>query len=80
MFLLMKETVDFDRASIYKVFNLRWQLCPNLNMALLQNKNRAEEWERNMTDNKVSEVPHVSWWKVGEDAVAMTETPIGTVY
>lgn len=35
-------------------------------------------WRANMSDNsKVPEVPHVSWWQIGNEAIAMSETPIG---
>ena len=28
---------------------------------------------------KIAEVPHVSWWKIGNEAVAMSESPIGVI-
>ena len=30
-------------------------------------------------ETKVVEVPNVSWWKVGNQVIAMTETPVGVV-
>ncbi|KAL4220089.1 Retinoid isomerohydrolase [Mactra antiquata] len=40
----------------------------------------VDKWNANMSSqNKVLEVPHVSWWQIGDKAVAMTETPIGVV-
>ncbi|XP_076117851.1 carotenoid isomerooxygenase-like [Mytilus galloprovincialis] len=29
--------------------------------------------------NKIVEVPHVSWWQIGNQAIAMTEMPVGVV-
>lgn len=47
---------------------------------VLKNKERVDQWEGNITHSgKVAEVPHVSWWTVGNDAIAMTEMPIGTL-
>ena len=38
----------------------------------------VDKWAAKMSDkSKMSAVPHVSWWQIGDQAVAMREGPIG---
>ncbi|XP_053406723.1 carotenoid isomerooxygenase-like [Mercenaria mercenaria] len=44
------------------------------------NKAQFDKWEANLSDtSKVAQVPSVSWWQIGNEAVAMTEIPIGVI-
>lgn len=44
------------------------------------NASQVDLWSANMSDHsKVTEVPHVSWWMIGDDVIAMTEVPPGVV-
>ncbi|WAR11686.1 NINAB-like protein [Mya arenaria] len=44
------------------------------------NPGQVDAWRANFSStSKVPEVPHVSWWQVGNQAIAMSETPIGVV-
>lgn len=37
-----------------------------------------DRWAANISSSaKVTYVPHVSWWKIGGETLAMTENPIG---
>ena len=39
-----------------------------------------DKWAANISDtSKVTDVPHVSWWQIGNEAVAMSEGPIGII-
>ncbi|XP_045174041.2 carotenoid isomerooxygenase-like [Mercenaria mercenaria] len=44
------------------------------------NHKMLDLWSANISDSsKVQDVPHVSWWQIGNEAIAMSETPIGVV-
>lgn len=44
------------------------------------NNDQVDKWKDALANNsKVNEVPHVSWWQIGNEAVAMTESPIGVI-
>lgn len=44
------------------------------------NRDQIDKWHSKIADRqKVSQVPHIGWWKVGNDAVAMTENPLGVI-
>ncbi|XP_060584886.1 carotenoid isomerooxygenase-like isoform X2 [Ruditapes philippinarum] len=44
------------------------------------NKEMVDKWEAEMSNkSRVSSVPDVSWWQIGNQAVAMTEIPIGVI-
>lgn len=44
------------------------------------NPAQVDRWAANLSDSsKVDQVPHVSWWQIGNEAVAMTEMPIGVI-
>lgn len=44
------------------------------------NKQKLDMWSANMSDNsKVQDVPHVSWWQIGNEAIAMSEGPFGVI-
>ncbi|XP_060575784.1 carotenoid isomerooxygenase-like [Ruditapes philippinarum] len=44
------------------------------------NANQIDKWFGNMSaKNKVSKIPNVSWWLVGNQAIAMSGQPIGVI-
>ncbi|XP_053387890.1 carotenoid isomerooxygenase-like [Mercenaria mercenaria] len=44
------------------------------------NAKQIDKWNGNMSSHsKVSEIPNVSWWLVDNQAIAMTEQPIGVI-
>ncbi|XP_045188570.2 carotenoid isomerooxygenase-like isoform X2 [Mercenaria mercenaria] len=44
------------------------------------NKAQFDKWESNLSDtSKVAQVPSVSWWQIGNEAIAMTEKPVGVI-
>jgi hypothetical protein len=44
----------------------------------LKNARQIDKWYGNMSaKNKVSKIPNVSWWLVGNQAIAMSGQPIG---
>lgn len=44
------------------------------------NMTQVNKWNKFIENStKVDEVPHVSWWQIGNQAIAMTEMPVGVV-
>lgn len=44
------------------------------------NPRQLDKWSGNLSlGSKVTEVPHVSWWLIDNQAIAMSETPVGVV-
>ena len=59
---------------------LCWHLHCTFLKLILQNISQMHKWKTfRKNSNKIGGVPHVSWWKIGNHAIAMSESPTGVV-